>query len=76
MGEAGLYSRNDESASKHKSTATTKGNKNLCSILIKASSVTSRMKDSLFKNKFNRLAMHKPRNMALFAFVTKLLVVI
>ena len=76
VGWAGLRPRNDESAGKYKSTATTKGNKNLRSILVQASWGASRMKDSFFKDKFNRLAMRKPRKKALIAIARKLLVVI
>ena len=76
VGWAGLRPRNDESAGKYKSTATTKGNKYLRAILIQASWGACRMKDSFFKEKFNRLAMRKPRKKALVAIARKLLVVI
>ena len=76
VGWAGLRPRNDESAGKYKSTATTKGNKYLRSILVQAAWGASRMKGSFFKEKFNRLAMRKPRKKALIAIARKLLVVI
>ena len=76
VGWAGLRPRNDESAGKYKSTATTKGNKYLRSILVQASWAASRMKGSFFKDKFQRLAMRKPRKKALIAIARKLLVVI
>jgi transposase len=75
-GWAGLRPRNDESAGKYKSTATTKGNKYLRSILVQCSWAASRMKGSYFKEKFNRLAMRKPRKKALICIARKLLVVI
>ena len=76
VGWAGLRPRNDESAGKYKSTATTKGNKYLRSILVQVSWGATRMKGSFFKEKFNRLAMRKPRKKALIAIARKLLVVI
>jgi transposase len=75
-GWTGLRPRNDESAGKYKSTATTKGNKYLRSILVQCSWAASRMKGSYFKDKFNRLAMRKPRKKALICIARKLLVVI
>jgi transposase len=75
-GWAGLRPRNDESAEKCKSTATTKGNKYLRTILVQVSWVTSRMKNSWFKDKFNSLAIRKPRKKALIAISRKLLTVI
>jgi transposase len=76
VGWTGLRPRNDESAGKYKSTATTKGNKYLRSILVQVSWAASRMKGSYFKEKFNRMAMRKPRKKALIAIARKLLVVI
>ncbi|MPM36729.1 IS110 family transposase ISAzo28 [bioreactor metagenome] len=76
VGWAGLRPRNDESAGKYKSTATTRGNKYLRSILVQVSWGASRMKGSFFKDKFQRLAMRKPRKKALVAIARKLLVVI
>ena len=75
-GWAGLRPRNDESAGKYKSTATTKGNKYLRSILVQCAWAASRMKGSYFKEKFARLAMRKPRKKALIGIARKLLVVI
>jgi hypothetical protein len=74
-GWAGLRPRNDESAGKYKSTATTKGNKYLRTILVQVAWVVSRMKNSWFKDKFNTLAIRKPRKKALIAISRKLLVV-
>jgi transposase len=76
VGWAGLRPSNDESAGKYKSTATTKGNKYLRSILVQVSWAASRMKGSFFKEKFQRLAMRKPRKKALIAIARKLLIVI
>lgn len=76
VGWAGLRPRNDESAGKYKSTATTKGNKYLRAILVQVSWAASRVKGSFFKEKFNRLAMRKSRKKALVAIARKLLVVI
>jgi transposase len=75
-GWTGLRPRNDESAGKYKSTATTKGNKYLRSILVQCSWAASRTKGSYFKDKFNRLAMRKPKKKALICIARKLLVVI
>jgi transposase len=50
---------------KYKSTATTKGNKYLRSVLVQVSWAASRIKDGWFKEKFNRLAMRKSRKKAL-----------
>jgi len=74
-GWAGLRPRNDESAGKYKSTATTKGNKYLRSILVQVSWAASRIKNGWFKEKFNRLAMRKSRKKALIAIARKLLTV-
>lgn len=76
VGWAGLRPSNDESAGKYKSTATTRGNKYLRSILVQVSWGASRIKGSFFKDKFQRLAMRKPRKKALVAIARKLLVVI
>jgi transposase len=75
-GWTGLRPRNDESAGKFKSTATTKGNKYLRSILVQCAWAASRMKGSYFKDKFSRMAMRKPRKKALICIARKLLVVI
>jgi transposase len=74
-GWAGLRPRNDESAGKYKSTATTKGNKYLRSVLVQVAWAASRMKTGYFKDKFNRLAMRKSRKKALIAIARKLLTV-
>jgi transposase len=74
-GWAGLRPRNDESAGKYKSTATTKGNKYLRSILVQVSWAASRIKNSWFKEKFNRLAMRKSRKKALVAIARKILTI-
>lgn len=76
VGWTGLRPRNDESAGKYKSTATTKGNKYLRTILVQVSWAASRTKGSFFKEKFQRLAMRKPRKKALIAIARKILVVI
>ena len=76
VGWAGLRPRNDESAGKYKSTAITKGNKYLRSILVQASWAASRTKGSFFKEKFQKLAMRKPGKKALIAIARKMLVVI
>ena len=74
-GWAGLRPRNDESAGKYKSTATTKGNKYLRSVLVQVSWAASRIKNGWFKEKFSRLAMRKSRKKALIAIARKLLTV-
>ena len=74
-GWAGLRPRNDESAGKYKSCATTKGNKYLRSVLVQVSWAASRIKDGWFKEKFNRFAMRKSRKKALIAIARKLLTV-
>lgn len=74
-GWAGLRPRNDESAGKYKSTATTKGNKYLRSVLVQVAWAASRMKGSYFKEKFNRLTLRKSRKKALIAVARKLLVI-
>ena len=74
-GWAGLRTRNDESAGKYKSTATTKGNKYLRSVLVQVSWAESRIKNGWFKEKFNRLSMRKSRKKALIAIARKLLTI-
>ena len=74
-GWAGLRPRNDQSAGKYKSTATTKGNKYLRSVLVQVSWAASRIKNGWFKEKFNRLSMRKSRKKALIAIARKLLTV-
>lgn len=75
-GWTGLRPRNDESAGKYKSTATTKGNKYLRSILVQISWCTTRAKGSYFKEKFNRLVIRKSRKKALIAIARKMGVLI
>jgi len=74
-GWVGLRPRNDESAGKFKSTATTKGNKYLRSVLVQVSWAASRIKDGWFKEKFIRLSIRKSRKKALIAIARKLLTV-
>ena len=74
-GWAGLRPRNDESAGKYKSTATTKGNKYLRSVLVQVSWAASRIKNGWFQEKFNRFAMRKSRKKALIAIARKILTV-
>jgi len=76
VGWVGLRPRNDESAGKYKSTATTKGNKYLRTILVQVAWAASRTKGSFFKEKFNRLAIRKPRKKALIAIARKIAVLI
>ena len=68
----GLRPRNDESAGKYKSTATTKGNRYIRSILVQVAWAAVRTKGSYFKEKFTRLAMRKSRKKALIAIARKL----
>lgn len=75
-GWTGLRPRNDESAGRYKSTATTKGNRYLRTILVQVGWSASRTKDSYFKEKFNRLAMRKSRKKALVAIARKMTVII
>ena len=74
-GWVGLRPRNDESAGKFKSAATTKGNKYLRSVLVQVSWAASRIKDGWFKEKFIRLSIRKSRKKALIAIARKLLTV-
>lgn len=75
-GWTGLRPRNDESAGKYKSTATTKGNRYLKCILVQVAWAASRTQGSYFKEKFNRLAMRKSRKKALVAIARKLGVIV
>jgi transposase len=75
-GWTGLRPRNDESAGKYKSTATTKGNRHLRVILAQVAWGASRTKGSYFQEKFARLAMRKPRKKALIAIARKIAVLI
>ena len=75
-GWTGLRPRNDESAGKYKSTATTKGNKYLRTIMVQVAWGASRKKGSFFMDKFNKLAIRKSRKKALIAIARKILVVV
>jgi transposase len=75
-GWIGLRPRNDESAGKYKSTATTKGNRYLRATLVQAAWAASRKRGCYFKEKYARLAMRKPKKKALIAIARKLSVLI
>jgi transposase len=75
-GWTGLRPRNDESAGKYKSTATTKGNRFFRAILVQSAWAAVRTKGSYFKEKFNRLAMRKSKKKALIAIARKIGVLI
>jgi transposase len=75
-GWTGLRPRNDESAGKFKSTATTKGNKHLRAIIVQVGWGAARSKGSYFMDKFQKLAMRKSRKKALVAIGRKILVII
>jgi len=75
-GWTGLRPRNDESAGKYKSTATTKGNKYLRRILVQSAWAASRTKGSYYKSKFEQLCVRKSRKKALIAIARKLLTVV
>lgn len=74
-GWIGLRPRNDESAGKYKSTATTKGNRYLRATLVQVAWAASRTKGSRFKEKYNQLAIRKSRKKALIAIARKIAVV-
>jgi transposase len=73
---AGLCPRNDETAGKIKSKATTKGNKYLRRIIVQIAWASSRTKSSSYYNKYNQLAMRKGRKKALIAMARKQLTVV
>lgn len=75
-GWTGLRPRNDESAGKYKSTATTKGNRYLRAILVQIAWAACRTKGSYFKEKFNNLATRKSKKKALIAIARKIGVLI
>lgn len=75
-GWTGLRPRNDESAGKYKSTATTNGNRFFRAVLVQIAWAASRTKESYFKEKFSRLAMRKSRKKALIAIARKIGVII
>ena len=60
-GWIGLRPRNDESTGKFKSTATTKGNKYLRTILVQIAWAASRTKDSHFKEKIQPTSYSKAK---------------
>jgi len=71
-GWTGLRPRNDESAGKYKSTATTKGNRHLRAVLVQCAWAATRIKGSYFKDKYNHLAIRKSGKKALIAIARKL----
>jgi transposase len=75
-GLTGLRPRNDESAGKFKSTATTKGNRYLRAILVQIAWAASRTKGSFFKEKFTKLCLRSNRKKALIAIACKMAVLI
>jgi transposase len=75
-GWAGLRPRNDESAGKIKSKATTKGNKYLKRIMVQTAWAASRTKASSYCIKFTQLAIRKGAKKALIAIARKQLSVI
>jgi hypothetical protein len=75
-GWTGLRPRNDESAGKYKSTAATKGNRFLRTILVQVAWAAARTKGTYFKEKFTRLAMRKSRKKELVAIARKIGVII
>jgi transposase len=75
-GWTGLRPRNDETAGKFKSTATTKGNKHLRAIIVQVGWGAARNRGSYFMDKFQKLAMRKSRKKALIAIGRKILVII
>lgn len=75
-GWVGLRPRNDESAGKYKSTAITKGNKYLKTVLVQIAWAATRTKGSYFMDKFIRLALRKSRKKALIAMARKIGVVV
>jgi len=75
-GWTGLRPRNDESAGKYKSTATTNGNKYLRRILVQSAWAATRVKESYYRSKFEQLCIRKSRKKALIAIARKLLTVV
>lgn len=72
----GLCPRNDESAGKIKSKATTKGSKHLRAIMVQSAWAGSRTKGSYFQTKFQYLVVRKGSKKALIAIARKQLTVI
>jgi transposase len=75
-GWTGLRPRNDESAGKFKSTATSKGNKHLRAIIVLVGWAASRTKGCFFMDRFQKLARRMSRKKALVAIGRKMLVII
>lgn len=71
-GWTGLRPRNDESAGKYKSTATTKGNRFLRTILVQIAWAAVRTKGSHYQGKYARLATRKSKKKALIAIARKI----
>lgn len=71
---AGVCPGNNESAGKHKSGRTRKGNVWLRSTLMESAWAASNKKDSYFKAKFGRLAARRGNKRAVFAIAHSLLV--
>lgn len=74
-GWAGLRPRNDESAGKIKSKATTKGNKYLRRVMVQAAWASTRTKGCHFQTKYQQLAVRKGNKKALIAIARKQLTV-
>lgn len=75
-GWAGLRPRNDESAGKYKSTATTKGNSHLKPMLVQCAWGAVRTRGSKFESVFRRLSARKSSKKAIIAVARKLLVTV
>ena len=75
-GWAGLRPRNDESAGRYKSTAITKGNKHLKSMLVQCAWGAVRAANSRFASVFSRLSSRKSTKKAIIAVARKLLATI
>jgi len=71
-GWTGLRPRNDESAGKYKSTAITKGNRYLRTILVQIAWAATRTKGSHYREKYARMAMRKSNRKALIAVARKI----
>jgi transposase len=67
----GLCPRNDESAGKIKSKATTKGSKHLRAIMVQTAWAGSRTKESYFQTKYEHLVVRKGSKKALIAIARK-----
>jgi len=72
---AGLCPRNDESAGKIKSKATTKGNNYLRRIIVQIAWASCRVKGSYFQSFYRNLAFRKGNKKALIAVARKQLIV-